>query len=78
MWKHRLHKGFHRIVGGSVALAGLLSELRQIDLSQISFLRDNADFIIAVSGLVIIALEFLPILGDLLDSGDCEDARDNT
>jgi hypothetical protein len=73
MWKHRLHKGFHRIVGGSVAMAGLLGELRQIDLSQISFLRDNADFIIAVSGLIIIALEFLPILGGLLDGEDRDD-----
>lgn len=77
MWKHRLHVCFHRIVGGSIAMVGLLNELKQIDLSQLPLVGAHSGAIVAGLGLIIVALEFLPILGSLLDGAEDHEEEDH-
>lgn len=66
MWHDRFHKYLHRVIGVTVALVGLLQQLQAIDLSKLIG-EQHAGEAVAIIGLVIVLLEFLPILGKLLD-----------
>lgn len=72
MWKRRLHAGFHRIVGGSAVLVGLLTQLKEIDLSQLVG-EAHAGQVVAAVGLGVIGLEFLPMIGQMIDGDDGKD-----
>jgi hypothetical protein len=74
MWKQRLHKCFHRVVGGSLALVGILNELKAVDLTPL--LHDHTALALSLMGVAVAALEFLPLLGSWLDGDTCEDKKD--
>jgi hypothetical protein len=51
-------------------MVGLLNELKQIDLTTLPFVGTHAGLVTALIGLTIVGLEFLPILGQLMDGGE--------
>lgn len=58
-------------------MVGLLNELKQIDLSQLPLVGAHSGAIVAGLGLIIVALEFLPILGSLLDGAEDHEEEDH-
>lgn len=75
MWRSRLHKLAHRVIGGSVVMVGLLQQLKEVDLSPL--LGEHTAAFVAGVGLVIVLLEFMPVLGGMIDGDAPKPQGDN-